>query len=251
MPNWVNNTIAIKKEDAKYLLNETGNVDFNIICPMPKDLNRTISGGDVNECVLYYIWKTSATKKKFFERLVTENKMIGMHFINIKMNMNKADIEKAILDCIGSNPRMYNDEFYNDDSIKHTPMEVGEYYYNVRKKYGCSDWYDWSIANWGVKWNASETDVLKEDELMCISFDTPWSPPFEYLEKLSEKCIFYLEWEEEQGYHGEIMYDGNILIAKDLEMFEYEEDENGDYEKIGEYHFHNMKDNVLMWSEVA
>ena len=253
MPNWTYNTIAIRKEDSKYLLNEKREVDFNIICPMPKELETTISGGSINECVLYYVWKTSATKEIFFKRCEVERKTIGSHYIDINMRMTKADIEKKILDRISDNPCMYNYEHKEtNNNVIHTPMEIGEYYYNLRKQYGYSDWYDWSCANWGVKWNACDTYIQEEnDELICISFDTPWGPPVAFLEKLSKKCMFYLEWEEEQGYHGEIMYDGNDFIDKDLEMFEYEEDEDGDYERIGEYHFDGMKDNVLLWNKVA
>ena len=31
MPNWVINYLTIKREDAKYVLNDDGNVDFNVL----------------------------------------------------------------------------------------------------------------------------------------------------------------------------------------------------------------------------
>lgn len=28
---------------------------------------------------------------------------------------------------------------------------------------GYKDWYDWSVANWGTKWNACETRIVRRD----------------------------------------------------------------------------------------
>ena len=252
MPNWTFNEIAIKKENKKYLINDKGEVDFNIICPMPEVLSRTISGGRIDECVLYYVWETSKTKGEFFERLETERDIIGSLYINtLKPSMTKVEIRDTILDRIGSDLRMFNDEMYKSSSENpvHTPYEVGEYYYNLYKEYGCDNWYDWSIKNWGVKWNASDTQIWEDGDLVCVSFDTPWGPPVEFLQKLSKKCVFYLEWEEEQGYHGEIMFDGEDFLDRGLPMFTWNEE--NDYEKEGEYVFGDMKDNVLNWYMAA
>jgi hypothetical protein len=45
-------------------------------------------------------------------------------------------------------------------------------------------WYDWSIENWGTKWDVSET---YEDEEGYICFDTAWSTPIELMCTLSER----------------------------------------------------------------
>lgn len=247
MPNWVTNTIAIRKENKKYLINDNGDVDFNIICPRPEELDKTIAGGRVAECVLYYVFKTSKTKAEFFKRIKSEDKTIGFHCVDIKPRQTKKEIEKIILDSIGDNIEMYNDEFTNRNHPKHTPMEVGEWYYNVYKKYGYRDWYDWSIANWGCKWNACECNVWEDGDLICASFDTPWGTPYNFLMKLSTKCPFYLEWVEEQGYHGEILFDGESFREEYLNEIEYEEDEDGYITQVGEYYFDNTKDEVLDW----
>lgn len=53
--------------------------------------------------------------------------------------------------------------------------------------YGKNNWYDWSVANWGTKWNAygfePDTDHSKEKE---IRFLTAWSAPHPILEKLAK-----------------------------------------------------------------
>lgn len=40
-----------------------------------------------------------------------------------------------------------------------------------------SGWYDWCIANWGTKWDASSTYLnRKEPDVLEFSYDTAWSP---------------------------------------------------------------------------
>lgn len=59
------------------------------------------------------------------------------------------------------------------------------------EKYGYKDWYDWSVGNWGVKWDpgpfVGEVNSLnkKESQFFC-SFDSAWSPPTEAFKKLAE-----------------------------------------------------------------
>jgi hypothetical protein len=50
------------------------------------------------------------------------------------------------------------------------------------KNYGCKDWYDWAVKNWGTKWNSS--DGIYENG--TLSFQTAWSLPEPVLVKLSE-----------------------------------------------------------------
>lgn len=51
-------------------------------------------------------------------------------------------------------------------------------------KYGYANWYDWVIANWGVKWDIEpiipSLDDSKQNEVSgSFAFDTAWSPPIE------------------------------------------------------------------------
>ena len=50
-------------------------------------------------------------------------------------------------------------------------------------KYGYADWYSWSIANWGCKWNTSSAEISMQDNRndgsVSYAFDTPWGPPEE------------------------------------------------------------------------
>lgn len=63
------------------------------------------------------------------------------------------------------------------------------------------DWYEWSINNWGTKWNAygydKNTDYSKNENLY---FQTAWSAPHSVLEKLTEMfpdIEFEHEWADE------------------------------------------------------
>jgi len=52
-------------------------------------------------------------------------------------------------------------------------------------KYGYSSWYDWSIANWGTKWDFSLENVEREDaNTVTAGFDSAWAPPIEAYVKL-------------------------------------------------------------------
>ncbi len=54
--------------------------------------------------------------------------------------------------------------------------------------YGTDDWHNWSIINWGCKWNIDQSDltIISYNEI-CYYFSTPWSPPEGVLENLSKR----------------------------------------------------------------
>lgn len=58
----------------------------------------------------------------------------------------------------------------------------------LEEKYGASNWYDWSIKNWGTKWNAYHIDTGEwNEEERTIHFDTAWGTPEPLLFLLSSK----------------------------------------------------------------
>lgn len=71
-------------------------------------------------------------------------------------------------------------------------------------------WYDWNCENWGSKWDASDVDFHDYGpDRKQYRFSTPWSPPISVLEKLSDQhpnLHIELEWEEEQGFGGTIVF---------------------------------------------
>jgi hypothetical protein len=68
------------------------------------------------------------------------------------------------------------------------------------KKYGASDWYDWSINNWGTKWGCY--DFEWDADTLSLLYTTAWSPVSDQviLSLLSVFPNFEYSWEEEQGF---------------------------------------------------
>ena len=69
------------------------------------------------------------------------------------------------------------------------------------KIYGCDNWWDWNIKNWGTKWDIDPDglmfSLLKKKAI--YDFDTAWSPPVKWLKKVSilfPKLTFKLKYEE-------------------------------------------------------
>ena len=69
-----------------------------------------------------------------------------------------------------------------------------------KKKYGSDNWYDWSLNNWGTKWDACEPEILNNDiNFFSVSFETAWGPPTEWIDNIMQDfpdLCFQLEYEE-------------------------------------------------------
>ena len=64
-------------------------------------------------------------------------------------------------------------------------------------KYGFKNWYDWSVANWGTKWDIT-TDgapvTISADGLTLTAFVlSAWGPPIEAYRTIQEKFGFEIE----------------------------------------------------------
>ena len=75
--------------------------------------------------------------------------------------------------------------------------------------HGYTDWYEWRLAEWGTKWDASDAVIQhNEEDLFSISFATAWCPPIEWVQNIMHKfpdLIFELEYDEEgMGFGGKL-----------------------------------------------
>lgn len=94
------------------------------------------------------------------------------------------------------------------NKIIHMPDDIytGDLGKKEMELYGDKNWYDWSRANWGTKWNAygydADYDYSQSDSLW---FQTAWSAPHPILRKLSEmfpEIEFRHQWADESiGYN--------------------------------------------------
>jgi hypothetical protein len=92
------------------------------------------------------------------------------------------------------------------------------------KKYEKGEkWWGWRISHWGCKWTPYTESINVEldnlsDGSIFASFDTPWSPPVEFIKTASKKyknLSFLLRYEEPgMGFTG-------IALAKKGKVKDY------------------------------
>ena len=90
------------------------------------------------------------------------------------------------------------------------------------KAIGHRDWYSWSVANWGTKWNACSVeidDTSIQHGYIEIAFNTAWSAPVPLLHAMVEmfpKLTFDCRWrhDDESPYpHSLDECDDNTVSA--------------------------------------
>lgn len=85
------------------------------------------------------------------------------------------------------------------------------------------DWYNWNIANWGTKWDAVRSEIIKDEGgVLTYKFDTAWSPPVPVVKLLSLKypsTPIKLVFEEEQGWGAvSTLLNGIINVEKEWDI---------------------------------
>jgi len=91
-------------------------------------------------------------------------------------------------------------------------MTLEEYH----NKYPDGNWYDWSIHNWGCKWNACSTEYNppeEGDDFGTLVFNTPWGTPTPVmLEMHNGKKVDFIHYytEEANFFRGAVAYTDNL-----------------------------------------
>lgn len=91
-----------------------------------------------------------------------------------------------------------------------------------REKYGANNWYDWSVMNWGAKWNSYGYDDLSQFQSDdTVVFNTAWSAPHPVMLKLSEQypdiTISHRWADEDIGYNcGKRDYTAGEITAENI-----------------------------------
>lgn len=184
MPNHVENIITLKGNEKKIheMLEAIksdnyglGTMDFNKIIPMPGSLN--IEAGS----------RTDRGLKLYKE-------FIGEYLFDKK----ETDVLKISAETLVESEKAY---LSKRKDIESAEWELGKTAWNNIQNYGVATWYDWSINNWGTKWNAygydENSDYSGNENLW---FQTAWSAPHPIIEKLAEMypdIVFEHEWADE------------------------------------------------------
>lgn len=243
MANDVSVIIKVKEnieEFKKALINEEGQVDFNLVIPQPKELN--ISSGSYSydknldskvrletldkgclayiECllqdrlepILRSVYNDTISQQKFTEVVLDES-------------LNNPYFDRTGLEDFFNT---YESEEESEKFVKDCMTTMIKGYFNLNR-FGTIDWYDWSIQNWGTKWNAQDTEIVERNsertgKELVIYFITAWSYPMEVLAKLGEKFNFTVTWADEL-----ISDNAGVATAKDGNFEELYFSDSDDY----------------------
>ena len=93
---------------------------------------------------------------------------------------------------------------YDDTSARKMGEEVGE-----ERPYGG---YQWQTDHWGTKWDVSDVYIDRDERWWRADFDTAWSPPVYFLEKVSKdfpNLVFSMTYYEGgMGFAGKVEFRG-------------------------------------------
>ena len=199
MPNWTFNTLEVrpmeyqldtKKEQREavkqskdfvkksFKKDKEGDEHFTLggVCPMPKSL--MITSGSLTEQGMAYIdWLENGNPERIDE-------ILNYAWMKIDKRLNQDVRRDEACKYLASK---------QNGSDWESALKEGRMALDNIKKYGYKDWYDWSCANWGTKWDASKSYIADKDDddlMIQIQFNTAWSPPMEWLYKATQKYPF-------------------------------------------------------------
>lgn len=187
MPNWCENKLVIGNADAiaefesKYLTqtDDGWEFDFKKVIPPPKsisDIEVCHSAGKEEFYQLLSLFEFNSNRT-FFDRAIStrdSRQKAQDYFAN-----NSESAEKAIA---------YVERFLTSEADRNTLLSAFIEIFND-VVYGCPNWYEWNIANWGTKW--SSRAFTKSDDPGVYYYDTAWSPPMPLLERLASQHPTY------------------------------------------------------------
>lgn len=191
MPNHIINVVTCDKMNKlkKLLLNEKGEVDFNIVIPRPKDLDIE-SGSHSYDTPSKYFFTEEAKRKLEKQRRIIGNvlEMLYDDTMTQAEFVQKILEDKKLIKTIKTFKGWRSRRSQNTQYVmkkKELDEALENYikgFFNL-KRYGETDWYEWSIKHWGTKWNGYETVV----DCCGIEFQTAWSTPVPVFVELSKR----------------------------------------------------------------
>ncbi len=212
MPNWVQNRIKfagpfdMAEFRERYGTDDT-TFDFNKIIPMPEDIYdadtdfyivglRALAAAR-NPSLEYTLNGIEKMSEDEYAAFVAK---LQHHPFSVDgLPTTQADVERML-------------EQYGEYIGQAVPNAIA-YMRNV-DKYGYGDWYDWSCAKWGTKWNAHDVFYAGGDAADTLLFTTAWSMPYPVLQELSAQMpgvTLYCEYADEDYLSGNC----GLVVFKD------------------------------------
>jgi len=122
--------------------------------------------------------------------------------------------------------------------------------------------YEWAINNWGTKWAESSVEMSGENfgdtGQITYSFDSPWNPPLEGYNKISEmfpELTFIHYWDEPgMAFCGiRVTKNGEEIMMEEIFDSNYPlmsfDDENGENQYYEE--MESIRDRLFSWANDA
>ena len=134
---------------------------------MPESL-KVESGTLADNCIEIYLNTLEEQEKKEMAWLfykASEYKYLTDNY----GKKSKEQTDKLAQDILDN----YKEPNFFREKTFHSLQEIIDYGKQICdnvKNYGFKDWYDWSINNWGTKWNAKMTEIQGN----VIYFETAW-----------------------------------------------------------------------------
>lgn len=189
MPNYVRNKVVLPKEVAdKYI--EGVEFDFDKVVPQPKEIKDYLFGAPLTDKSV--IEKTAG---EYLEKVNGNKDLPDEEMIKVLKEMElESDYKEVDLTHVES------DNIYKNFNTS----EMRDVFCYL--KTGYQDWYEFNINNWGVKWNAFNTEIYTsfEKDLVEITFDTAWSTPepiFDEIQRQNPHIDFDVRFYDEDLGH--------------------------------------------------
>ncbi len=186
MPNWIKNKILVgntnygKRLIDKYTTyNEEKDLvefDFNKVIKMPESLQIEFSSKSdyalslylayINPSVTYYGDNDKKINEEEYKNIVSK----------LKFKTIVSDIDNLSEERINNLKEKYNEK---------EMLRLGKRQVENVLKYDALNWYEWSVKNWGTKWNAQAFEASPDNR--TITFETAWDPALEVMVEISKQ----------------------------------------------------------------
>jgi hypothetical protein len=127
---------------------------------------------------------------------------------------------------------LYNSDKSKIDSLEQELQKEDAQVFQHLRPNPTGEWdYNWSVENWGTKWDTTVNDWEREsDNSIVMHFDTAWSPPTTLYEFLSEEG-----WSINAMYHEPGMGFAGKFEDGDDEYYEFDWTDRQSIEDLPDY----------------